>query len=61
MQARLSAEFTAASAFPPAADLPEDLTVEAFRREFGGVGDPRYRSKVREIEALLDRCVGPGL
>lgn len=40
--------------------LPEDLTAEAFRRDFGGVGDERYRLKAREIEAMLDRCAGLG-
>jgi hypothetical protein len=56
MQSRLSEGFNSSLLFPTASDLPEDLTVEDFRRHFGGVGDERYRLKVREIEALLDRC-----
>jgi hypothetical protein len=57
MQSRLSEGFTSSALLRPAlSDLPEDLTVEEFRRRFGGVGDERYRLKVREIEALLDRC-----
>ena len=60
MQSWVAAGFTAAFLFPTASDLPEDLTPEEFRRQFGGVGDERYRLKVREIEALLDRCAGLG-
>src|SRR5262249_61390306 len=55
-QARLAAGFATDDYFPQAADLPENLTVEQFRRDFGGVGSPRDRQKVAEIEARLDRC-----
>jgi hypothetical protein len=58
MQARLRRGFTAGDFFPPAADLPENLTVEQFRRDYGGVGSPRYRQLVAEIEARLDSCLG---
>jgi hypothetical protein len=56
MQARLARGCTVDDLFPPAADLPENLTVEQFRRDFGGVGSLRYRRKVAEIEERLDRC-----
>ena len=57
MQARLRNGFSVDDFFPPAADLPENLTVEQFRRDYGGVGSQRYRQKIREIETRLDRCV----
>ena len=44
--------------FPPIADLPENLTLEQFRLEFGGVGHALYRQKLREIEERLDKCPG---
>jgi hypothetical protein len=56
MQARLQAGYSADGFFPPAGDLPENLTVETFRRDYGGVGSKRYRQTVAEIEARLDRC-----
>lgn len=58
MQARLQGGYSVDDFFPPAADLPENLTVEAFGRDYGGVGDQRYRRMMREIEARLDRCPG---
>ena len=56
MQARLQRGFSVADFFPPVADLPENLTVEQFRRDYGGVGSPRYRQMAAEIESRLDRC-----
>ena len=58
MQARLQRGFAVADFFPPAADLPENLSVERFRRDYGGVGSPRYRQLTAEIEARLDACPG---
>jgi len=58
MQARLQRGFAVDEYFPPAADLPEDLTVEQFRRDYGSVGSPRYRQMTADIEARLDRCLG---
>jgi hypothetical protein len=58
MQARLRGGFTVDDFFPPTADLPEDLTVEQFRRDYGSVGSPRYREMTAAIEARLDRCPG---
>ncbi len=48
----------ASGAGPDAAGLPENLTVEQFRRDYGGAGDPRYRRQIDAIEKLLDRCAG---
>ncbi len=58
MQARLHGGFAVADFFPSAADLPENLTVEQFRRDYSGVGAPRYRQLTAEIEARLDSCPG---
>jgi hypothetical protein len=56
MQARLQAGYAADDFFPPAADLPENLTVEQFRRDYGGVGTQRYRQTISAIETRLNRC-----
>jgi hypothetical protein len=56
MQARLQAGYAADDFFPPAADLPENLTVEQFRRDYGGVGTQRYRDTISAIETRLNRC-----
>jgi hypothetical protein len=58
MQARVAHGCSVDDVFPPASDLPENLTVEEFRRDFGGVGTLRYRQRVADIEARLDRCAG---
>jgi hypothetical protein len=56
MQARLHRGFAVADFFPPAADLPENLTVAQFRAAYGGVGSARYRAVAAQIEARLDDC-----
>lgn len=56
MQTHLQDDYSADDFFPPASDLPENLTAEEFRLEYGGVGSKRYRQTVAEIEARLDRC-----
>jgi hypothetical protein len=61
MQARLQAGYAAEDFFPPASDLPEHLTVEQFRRHYGGVGTPRYRQTVRDIDTRLNRCAALAL
>jgi hypothetical protein len=64
MQERLQRGVTPNDFFPSAADLPENLTPEEFRRMYGGVGSQLYRKKISEIEQRLDRCsalVVPGL
>jgi hypothetical protein len=58
MQVHLQQDFALDDFFPVAAELPENLTVEQFRREYGRVGSERYRQQVDSIEILLDRCVG---
>jgi hypothetical protein len=56
MQARLRNGFEVAEFFPPASDLAENLTLEQFRQDYGGVGSQRYRQKVKDIEGRLDLC-----
>lgn len=56
MVARLQGGFVVDDFFPRIDDLPEHLSVERFRREYGGVGSARYRRAVAEIDARLDRC-----
>ncbi len=55
-QAHLQAGFVVGDVFPPVEDLAENLTVEQFRADYGGVGAPRYRVQLAEIEARLDGC-----
>ena len=57
MQDLLRNGFEVNNFFPPAADLPENLTTEQFRHEYGSVGSQRYRQKVSEIETRLKHCV----
>jgi hypothetical protein len=57
MQELLQNAFAVDNFFPPAADLPENLTTEQFRREYGSVGSQRYRQKIGEIETRLNYCV----
>jgi hypothetical protein len=56
LQARLLEGYAADDFFPPPADFPENLTVEQFRRDYGGVGTPRYRQTVSDIDTRLHRC-----
>jgi hypothetical protein len=56
VQRRLQNFYFVDDFFPMVEDLPPDLTVEQFRRDFGGVGTERYRSQVAKIENLLDGC-----
>jgi hypothetical protein len=56
MQSRLARGFVPDDIFPAIADLPENLTLEAFRRDYGGVGSARYRRLLAAIEARLDDC-----
>ncbi len=63
MQTRLQKGFVLDDFFPQVADLPENLTVEQFRRDYDGVGSERYHQQVEEIETRLDRCaaLSPGV
>lgn len=56
MRLRLQNRFTLDDFFPEAVDFPDSLTVESFRRDFGGVGSKRYRQELIKIETELDRC-----
>ena len=56
MQLRIRRAYSVDDLFPATIDFPENLSVEEFRRDFGGVGSQRYRSEVNRIEAQLDSC-----
>ena len=56
MQMRLQNGWVLEDFFPSMSDLPEDLTVEEFRKAYGGVGSPHYRQMAAEIETRLDHC-----
>jgi hypothetical protein len=56
MQARLQKGYVVDDFFPPVSDLPEHLTLEQFRRDYGGVGTQRYRQTIRDIDTRLNRC-----
>jgi hypothetical protein len=55
MQTHLADGYSVDDFFPAVSGLPENLTVEQFRRDFGGVGSQRHRQMVGEIEARPDR------
>lgn len=55
-QARLRAGFATDDYFPSVSDLAENLSVDAFRRDYGAVGAERSRAKIDEIDARLDGC-----
>lgn len=57
-QARLKRGFSVTDFFPSISDLPEELTVEQFRRDYGGVGSEQYHRATAKIEARLDSCPG---
>ncbi len=57
MQNLLMGEFVVSSFLPSIADLPENLTTEQFRSQYGAAGSQRYRDKINEIESRLDSCV----
>jgi hypothetical protein len=56
MQLRLQDGFAVDDFFPPTVDFPENLTVDEFRRDFGGVGSERYWQELSKIEKRLDGC-----
>jgi hypothetical protein len=56
IQERLREGFSVDDFLPPISDLPEDLTTEQFRLDYGGAGSQRYRQMANEIESRLDRC-----
>lgn len=56
IQVRLRQTFLIGDFFPPANGFRENLTLEQFRRDYGGVGTKRYRDEAKKIEAELDGC-----
>lgn len=58
MQARLQKGFDVDAFFPPVSDLPEGLSPEQFRNQYGGVGGRGYRRTLQEIDRRLSRCSG---
>ena len=61
MQVRLGNGYASDDFFPSISDLPENLTLEQFRRDYGGVGSQRYRETLREIETRLEACAALAL
>ena len=55
-QKRIKQSFVLTDFFPAKNVFSENLTVEQFRDQFGGVGTQRYRDEVQRIEAELDSC-----
>ena len=58
MQARLQEGFDVEAFFPPVSDLPEGLSAEQFRSQYGGVGGRAYRGMLQEIDRRLSTCSG---
>jgi hypothetical protein len=58
MQARLQKGFDVEAFFPPVSDLPEGLSPEQFRSQYGAVGGPGYRRMLQEIDRRLSGCTG---
>jgi len=56
MQERLAKGFAIEEVFPVAADLPEGISRNELRTEYGGVGGVRYAQIVAEIERRLRTC-----
>ena len=56
MQERLARGFDVDDFFPPAADLPEDMTEAQFRARYGGVGGEGYLRLREEIERRVAAC-----
>lgn len=61
LQERLSGQFLIDDLFPSAAGLPEGLSETQLQQDYGGVGGPKYRMYLREIEARLAGCSALGL
>ena len=61
MQVRLQGGYVIDDFFPNISDLPENLTLEQFRHDYGGVGSQRYRQTVSDIERRLDACAALAL
>jgi hypothetical protein len=57
MQEFVIQHFDVSQILPPIADLPNSMTAENFRNEYGTVGSQAYRKKMLEIETRLDSCM----
>lgn len=57
MQELLLGEYHVNNFLPSIADLPENLTTEHFRQQYGAVGSKSYRQQVNAIEQRLDSCL----
>ena len=56
IQRRIQNRYSTDDFFPRSIDLPENLTLEQFRHDFGGIGAPRYQAQIDKIEELLNNC-----
>ena len=50
VQRRISTQAAESDLMPTTADLPEGLQDAEFKARFGGVGEPRYRNIVQQVE-----------
>ena len=57
-QKLLAREWDIDAVFPQAADLPEGLSDEELRAQYGGVGGENYRRMIDEIERRLEGTIG---
>ncbi len=56
MQRRLAGGFAIGDVFPPADGLPEGISDARLQAEYGGVGGPKFRAVVDDIERRLATC-----
>ncbi len=56
MQRRLAGGFAIDDVFPPAAGLPEGIPDARLQAEYGGVGGPKFRAILDDIERRLLTC-----
>lgn len=53
LQQQVAAGAREADILPPVADLPESMAEADFKRRFGGIGAPAYKSMVADIERRI--------
>lgn len=56
MQVRIVNGFAVTDFIPDAADLPEGLSDEVFKRRYGGVGGAEYQRLIAEIDGRIENC-----
>lgn len=56
MQDRLAAGFALSDFMPEGADLPEGMSDQEFKKQFGGVGGEGYKRLLAEIDRRIDDC-----